>query len=182
MAPSKSNPRLPPESGFDSRPPGHRRIALWLATGLGLGWVPKIPGTAGSLLGVGLYAGLDSSLSPAWLPLAFLGVLTGLLLLALWSTSRSLPCWPTPDPGPVVVDEVVGQFLSFWPLLWIGPAGWKSLLLGFILFRSFDVLKPFPIRRLERLPGAMGVVADDLLAGIYAGFCLWLLGGSGWLR
>jgi phosphatidylglycerophosphatase A len=165
-------------------------MALLVATGFGLGYLPRAPGTAASVLGVTLYGLLQFTWEATALPVAFLVTLAGLIGAALWSIRIALASWTVPDPRPIVADEVVGQFLTFLPLLWVsaapapqpaGAAGWKSLLLGFILFRGFDVLKPFPIRRLERVAGAAGVVLDDLAAGAYAGLGLWLLAGTGWL-
>jgi phosphatidylglycerophosphatase A len=79
------------------------------------------------------------------------------------------------DPGQVVVDEVAGQLLTLVAV----PLGWKSLLAGFILFRCFDIVKPWPVRRLERLPEGTGIVVDDLGAGVYAWVVLHVLLRSG---
>lgn len=163
-----------------------------LATGLGLGSVPRAPGTAGSLGSVALFALLFYGLPGALLQIAYLFVLVWLLPLALWSTEQALQRWKTPDPQVIVIDEIVGQWLTYAGLVlsaYLGgtssfpvSAGWKYLLAGFILFRAFDVMKPFPIRRSERLPGAAGVVLDDLVAGGYAALGLLLLVRTGWLE
>jgi phosphatidylglycerophosphatase A len=99
----------------------------------------------------------------------------GVLLFfpAVWAADVTARDLGAKDPGLIVVDEVVGQ--------WITMAGathlnWRSWLLGFVLFRAFDITKPFPIRRLENLPGGWGIVSDDALAGVYAALVLFLLG------
>lgn len=81
------------------------------------------------------------------------------------------------DPQFVVIDEVSGQLLTY--LVALAPANWKYLLLGFILFRVFDIWKPFPARQAESLPGGWGIMADDWIAGIYAGIGLWISRAAG---
>jgi phosphatidylglycerophosphatase A len=76
------------------------------------------------------------------------------------------------DPQWVVIDEVSGQLLTYYLFFWVLPLNWKSWLLGFILFRAFDIWKPFPARQLEHLPGGWGIMADDWMAGIYAALVL----------
>ena len=105
------------------------------------------------------------------------GLLAGLaaLVLALvgvWSSDRTAKSTGIKDPQFVVIDEVSGQFLTY--LLALSPANWKYLLLGFILFRVFDIWKPFPARQAESLPGGWGIMADDWIAGIYAAGGLWI--------
>jgi phosphatidylglycerophosphatase A len=138
------------------------RLAVVLATWAGVGYAPIAPGSFGSLAALAaayvlLWAGL-----PAW-------------GLALAAAVLFLPgCWAAGvverqsrknDPGEVVVDEVVGQWVA---LAAIDPMHWQHWLAAFLLFRFFDILKPYPIRRLERLPGGYGVVADDAAAGLCA--------------
>ncbi len=117
----------------------------------------------------------------------YLEILTTLLLVAWLCTEKALPLFETEDPQSVVIDEIVGQWVAYSGLIFaewrqLTTGGWKYLLVGFILFRAFDVLKPFPIRRSERLPGATGVVVDDVLAGLYAAMGLTLLAWTGWLN
>ncbi len=95
------------------------------------------------------------------------------------------------DPQIVVVDEISGQLITFAPLVTMGWGslylefqgnwllGWKYLLAGFILFRVFDIWKPWPVRAAEKLPGGWGIMADDWVAGIYAALCLWGLRAAG---
>ena len=155
----------------EAAPPGQRSPAAdWLstlvATGLGCGHAPVAPGTAGSLLGLALYwpvARLQT------VPrLAALGALVALGTWAAWHLARRLGA---PDPGVVVVDEVAGM----WVTLLFLPLTPLTAIVGFVAFRIMDVVKPFPARALERLPGGWGIMADDLMAGIYANLVLRLL-------
>ncbi|MGH9341802.1 MAG: phosphatidylglycerophosphatase A family protein [Acidobacteriota bacterium] len=144
-------------------------IARALVTGLGVGYLPLAPGTWGSLEGVFLVLAL-SKLFPSvtLLPWVIFLVLTVLGVFCATSVSA----WDNdPDPASVVIDEVAGQMLC---LLFV-PVSAFSLTVGFFLFRAFDVVKPFPARRFESLPGGFGIVADDLVAGLYAGTLLWIV-------
>ena len=142
--------------------------AQWLvATGLGAGLAPIAPGTAGSLVGVVL-CGLLHFLGGA--PAIAVGC--GVALLAgFWSAGPVARHLRREDPGPVVIDEIAGQLLT---LLFL-PASVTIYFAGFLLFRLFDIVKPFPARRCESWPGASGIMADDLVAGLYANLALWLL-------
>jgi len=140
-----------------------RRLALLFVTCGGVGYAPFAPGTAASLLGcVLLYL--------------FPGILNHAVFVILLATSAIICInrmeLSDNDPGYVVIDELAGMCVAM-----IGQGlGVVSLLKGFVLFRIFDILKPFPIRRIERLPKGYGIVADDILAGIYANVALLLLG------
>lgn len=147
------------------------RLQLLIATGGGFGYSPFAPGTAGSIPGVLLAWGL-------WHLGGSLAVLLGLAVaipLGLWAAEAASRHFGAEDPGPVVIDEVAGQLVT---LLFVTPTP-LALVLGFLLFRVADVLKPFPARRLEDLPGGSGIMADDLAAGVYANLALqltlWLL-------
>jgi len=175
----------PPVPDVSSAPAS--RAGVWLATGFGLGYAPVAPGTAGSLASVALFGLAQGLIKGAAFPLVYLGALAALLLAAWWSTEQALRHWKSSDPQSVVIDEIVGQWVAYSGLIFaewrqLTAGGWKYLLAGFILFRAFDVLKPFPIRRSERLPGATGVVVDDVLAGLYAAAGLILLAWTGWLN
>lgn len=137
-------------------------LAIWLATWGGCGYFPKAPGTAGSLGGVAVAWLL---VGPVGWPAASLVVAAlALLLPAVWASSQACRYWQAEDPQQVVVDEVLGQ----WVTLAAAPPGqWRYWLAGFVLFRVFDIWKPFPARAAERLPAGWGVVADDLVAGTY---------------
>ena len=147
-------------------------LALVIATGLGLGYLPKAPGTWGSLLGVLL--ALAASFSGAFLPL-LLGLVLLVSLVGVWAAGRAAMDLGTKDPQIVVVDEVSGQLISYLGLALTSASfapNWQYLLAGFILFRVFDIWKPFPARRAESLPGGLGIMADDWLAGLYAALVL----------
>jgi phosphatidylglycerophosphatase A len=198
------------------------RLALALATALGIGYIPKAPGTFGSLVGIAVailthpislfvvvsllvsrsrFSGLGLDLPtlnghPAYVLLLVPSLVALLLvgLIGVWSSSRVSEFAGIHDPQYVVIDEVSGMHLTL--LLAIMPLGlptrlvpsdeasafalysafsllnWKYLLLGFILFRAFDIWKPWPIRRLEKLPGGWGIMADDWMAGVYAAILL----------
>jgi len=200
---------------------GKPRFALFIATACGLGYIPKAPGTFGSL------AGLLLAMLP-WLFLILAGVVSKDTLLGtvsvfggsefdpylgseiwiavivglvgVWSASEAANYWSQKDPQRVVIDEVSGQHLTLLlgcgvPIWWrpqppwvdtqLGyitlhaALNWKYLLLGFILFRVFDIWKPFPARQAESLPGGWGIMADDWVAGIYAAIGLWIARAAG---
>jgi phosphatidylglycerophosphatase A len=134
------------------------RAARVIATAAGLGYAPVAPGTFGAAAGVAWYLATRS-----WTPT---GQVIGLVLLSLvgvWASSAAARVAGREDPAHVVIDEVAGQALTL-ACLDLGPLG---ILIGFGLFRLFDIAKPFPIRRFEHLPGGWGIMADDLMAGLY---------------
>jgi phosphatidylglycerophosphatase A len=144
------------------------RLAQIIATWFGCGYAPKAPGTAGSLAAL-VIAILLHRLSP-WM---FAALATALFAPAVWAAGVTARETGLKDPQIVVVDEVIG--------MWITIAGmqaytWKAWLAAFLLFRLFDMWKPSPVRQLERLPGGLGIVADDVMAGIYAALVLFLAG------
>jgi len=158
-------------------------LALAIAT-CGVGYLPIAPGTIGSLVGVGLYlavwVGLGQILEAkaahggVSLLYVFTPQFAGMLLLifvvsmvGIWAATRAEKATQKKDPSIVVIDEVAGQMIA----LLSGPFwihSWWSILSAFILFRLFDIWKPYPIRRLEGLESGLGIMADDLLAGVYA--------------
>ena len=214
MTPNTDAPAAP------QTPPQKPRLALAIATAFGVGYIPKAPGTFGSLVGIavailthpvsliviigliflrGSGLGIDMPMfrghtAPALLLIPSLVALVTVGLLGVWSSSSTATYAGLKDPQHVVVDEVSGMHLTL--VLAIMPVGlptgllpadeatvfglysafsllnWKYLLLGFILFRVFDIWKPWPIRRLEKLPGGWGIMADDWMAGIYAAILL----------
>lgn len=163
--------------------PKKPRFALAIATCFGLGYIPKAPGTVGSLAGVGItwsifqIAGLVGLLFSFFAGFAIPFVTTVLIALAgVWSSGVASRYWQEKDPPKVVIDEISGQQISLLPM-WVGLVpflNWKYLLLGFILFRVFDIWKPWPVRQAEKLPGGWGIMADDWVAGIYAALGLWI--------
>ncbi|RPI27518.1 MAG: phosphatidylglycerophosphatase A [Acidobacteria bacterium] len=141
------------------------------AMGFGAGRLPLAPGTWGALEGLAVVY-LIHRFAPVHFEL-LLGVLCLTLgLLAVWASDRVARSLRNPDPQQVVADEIVGQMTCF---LWV-PVTMTNLIAGFILFRVFDISKPFPAGRAEHLPGGLGIIADDLVAGLYAGLILKIAG------
>ena len=184
------------------------RVSLAIATAFGLGYLPKAPGTFGSLAGVALafIPPLSTDmiftfpppsntlyiLESMSLPIALTILIA---IIGVMTAHTACRFWVEKDPQRVVIDEVSGQYLALvlgvilpqggslrtgfprrgpiaHPLL--DGLNWKYLLLGFILFRVFDIWKPFPARQAESLPGGLGIMADDWIAGIYAALGLWV--------
>lgn len=138
------------------------RVAALIATAAGAGFAPKAPGTVGAAAGVLVYlvvnwAGAGAYFVHAILLFIFAGTLAAHRVETFWGH----------DSQRIVIDEVIGQMITF---SLAGPVrlSWISIIAGFVLFRIFDIVKPFPIRHLERLPGGAGVIADDVGAGFYA--------------
>ena len=158
-------------------------VALTIAT-CGVGYLPIAPGTIGSLVGIGLYLAVSGGLYQVFAANAARGRLnllyvftpqlaTMLLLIfvvsivGIWAATRAEKATQKKDPSIVVIDEVAGQMIALLSgPFWIHT--WWSILSAFVLFRLFDIWKPYPIRRLEALESGLGIMADDLLAGVYA--------------
>jgi phosphatidylglycerophosphatase A len=163
-----------------TRNPSHSPLdylALAIST-WGVGYLPIAPGTWGSAVGVllfwviGLWAkagNIDSNLSfRGWFLGAEVLVVSIITVAGIWGASRVERLMRRKDPGKVVVDEVAGQMISLLPLAWLVESyakGW--VIISFILFRFFDIVKPYPARKFEGLHGGLGVMADDLVAGVY---------------
>lgn len=176
-------------------------FALAIATSLGAGYLPKAPGTWGSAVAVALVAGTAALTRSEGGPAILVSEFTLLLALAaigFWASERVAESSPSDvDPPYVVIDELSGQTISLVMGLalsaWTAPPfhegvsakisaalatgllNWKYLAAGFILFRVFDIWKPFPARRAESLPGGLGIMADDWIAGAYAALGLWII-------
>ena len=167
------------------------RFSFFIATAAGLGYLPKAPGTWGSLAGVVIYFVMSFyfplTLAPGahesyrilfswsiWTSLPISVLIAG---VGVWTANRVAGFSGKKDPQFVVIDEVSGQHLAY--LLALAPRNWKYLLLGFILFRLFDIWKPFPARQAESLPGGWGIMADDWIAGLYAAIGLWIARAAG---
>ncbi len=149
------------------------RFSVWWETGLGVGWSPRAPGTMGSLLALAL-----------WWPAGFQGLwfyavmLAAAIAVGVPVTARAAQVLGRQDPPMVVWDEIAGMGVALFgvphQVLWFAVA--------FGLFRLFDIVKPFPIARLEALPGGYGIMLDDVLAGLYAALLvhggLWLASGT----
>jgi phosphatidylglycerophosphatase A len=135
-------------------------LALAIAT-WGVGYLPLMPGTFGSLVGIGVFMLLGS------LAAQLVGVAL-ITWVGIWAASRTERILRLKDPGKVVVDEVAGQMIALLPLSLNGTVGKAGIIVSFILFRLFDIFKPYPARRFERLRSGLGIMADDLVAGVYA--------------
>jgi phosphatidylglycerophosphatase A len=166
-------------------PPARRTfvdyLGLLVAT-CGVGYIPIAPGTWGSAVGVFLYMGINAASEQAFavglandwpfssvlsVRTTFLLLFTGLVTLAgIWAATVTERLKGRKDPGIVVIDEVSGQLITFLFVPY-GSGGW-TLMAGFLMFRLFDIWKPYPIRRLEILESGLGIMADDVLAGFYA--------------
>ena len=143
---------------FDWRRPHH-----WLAFGFGAGLAPWAPGTMGTLVAIPLYL-LLQGLSPG----VYLLLLIGLFLIGLWACDKAARELGGGDPGAIVWDEILGYLVT----MALAPPGWIWILLGLVLFRFFDILKPWPIGPLDRrVTGGLGILLDDLIAGAMA-WCL----------
>jgi phosphatidylglycerophosphatase A len=166
-------------------------IGLTVAT-CGVGYIPLAPGTWGSLVGVGLYLGWRSlslraaqafqsqppfkGLQTETLYTASLLLLITMVTLAgVWGASRAEKLLGRKDPGKVVVDEVAGQLITFLFVPAAAALSWRIILAGFLLFRLFDIWKPYPARRLEVLESGLGIMADDVVAGAYAAIVVALM-------
>ena len=141
------------------------RLVVWLATGFGAGWLPKAPGTWGSALAFPLFYLLALAHPMAPLTATVLGLLLGIPLC----TRAARLLGNASDPGAIVWDEIVGQ----WVVLLAVPPSPGNWVLAFLLFRLFDTTKPWPLRRLEQLPGGLGIMADDLAAAAASAAVLW---------
>lgn len=149
---------VPVKALFDS-------VANFFALGAGLGLAPKAPGTFGTLLGIPLLFLMPSNL------LAYLVVLVVLFAFGVWCCDECARYLGVHDHGAIVWDEVVGYLITMMAL----PVTWQWILAGFIVFRIFDIAKPWPISWVDRqVKGGMGIMVDDVLAGVFAGITLQL--------
>lgn len=146
------------------------RLAVFIATVGYCGYFPFAPGTVGSAAGLAFYAFVWWSGST----LVEVSMIVALFGAGVWAGTTAERYFGGVDPGPIVVDEVVGMLIT---LAFI-PVGWSGAIAGFFLFRLFDVIKPFPARRLEALHGGLGVMADDAMAAVYANLSLRLVMGA----
>jgi phosphatidylglycerophosphatase A len=150
------------------------RPPLWAfltATFFGIGTLGPGPGTWGSAAAVLIWAGLAAALPRAEQSFVLAGMAAIAIAIGIPAATLVARASGRKDPGFVVIDEVAGQWIT---LLFV-PATWKTLLAAFILFRGFDIVKPPPVRQLERLPEGTGIVVDDVAAGLYALLVMQLL-------
>ena len=151
-----------------------RSLSVWIATGLGAGYFPVAPGTAGSLVGLALVIALrQTSLDRAGLAVWLAALAAVVFAVGVWSAGKAEKAFGRVDPGQVVIDEILGQIITFVGTPRISRVG---LIAGFILFRLFDIIKPFPARRAERFPAGWGIMLDDGVAGLYSLIALVILG------
>jgi phosphatidylglycerophosphatase A len=153
-----------------------RRLGLFIATCGYIGYAPVAPGTFGSAAGLLVFMAVRSSGSYA----VEAAAIVILFVIGVWSGTQAEHHFGGIDPAPVVMDEVVGMLitLAFIPVTWMGA------FVGFLVFRLFDVFKPWPAARFERLPGGLGVMADDGMAAVYGNLVmhgLIALAPGGWL-
>ena len=140
-----------------------KKVAWFIGTGSGVGLAPVAPGTFGTAAALLIYYVLPvPSGSPLFLSIILVGLVVGIWATGILSTDNN------PDPGKVVWDEYVG----FWITCFLLPKTWGWLIFAFFIFRILDILKPWPIRRIESLPKGWGIMLDDVLAGIYGNLCI----------
>jgi phosphatidylglycerophosphatase A len=158
-------------------------------TTFGVGYLPLAPGTWGSMVGVAIYLfvwWIETNLGvyflhrswtaeqiTAWIDATNVIIFIVFCLIGIWASGRATQLFQNKDPQKVVVDEVIGQLLVFMFVPF--DIHWYYVAAGFLLFRLFDIWKPYPIDSLQNLPAGIGVCADDILAGVYGGGCLALL-------
>jgi phosphatidylglycerophosphatase A len=179
----------------NARATASNRIALAMAT-CGVGYIPLVPATWASAVTTGVYWLLIAGIANAYsrgLALGFalppletfrltatLVLLITLGLAGVWASTKAERHFGRKDPKPVVIDEVVGQVMTFLFIPY--SAGLGLIVIGFFVFRAFDIFKPYPIRRLEALDGGLGIMADDALAGAYASTLMLLLTYLPWFK
>ena len=148
-----------------------QRCIVFCGVGFGSGLAPKAPGTFGSAFAL-LFI-------PAWLALGFFNsvlIIVLMSLLGIYLCGRTAELMGVHDDGRIVWDEFAGQSISFLPLVYLGQMNWLWVLIGFALFRLFDVWKPWPIRVVDRrVHGGFGIMLDDLIAGLWAALCIFLI-------
>ena len=141
-----------------------RRLAVFICSFGYIGFFPFAPGTVGSAAGLILYLAIHAE-GTLYVEAVTIVALFAAGVVFTRPCEEDLRCT---DPGPVVIDEVMGMLITLFSV----PVGWAGLLLGFVLFRALDVAKPFPARQLEDLHGGLGVMADDAMAAVYANLLL----------
>jgi phosphatidylglycerophosphatase A len=142
-----------------------RAFAYTLGTFFGCGFSPVAPGTVGSLAAILIAIPIDNRATILLLSIA-------LLVPAIWAAGKVALYESRKDPQIVVIDEVLGQWIT---LAGASTLNWKSFLAALLFFRLFDIWKPWPVRQLEGLSGGIGIVADDLMAGLYGALAIFVL-------
>jgi phosphatidylglycerophosphatase A len=142
-----------------------RRIGVFIATCAYVGYAPVAPGTFGSAIGLAVFYLVRHQRSTT----VEVAAIVVLAAVGLWSATEAEHHFGGIDPGPVVIDEVIGMLIT---LAFI-PVNMAGAIVAFFIFRLLDVVKPWPARRLEHLPGGFGVVLDDMMAGVYGNIVMW---------
>ena len=144
------------------------RFIVFCGVGFGSGLAPKAPGTFGSAFAL-LFI-------PIWLAIGFYGSILAIIimsLLGIWICGKTADIIHVHDDGRIVWDEFAGQSITFLPLIYLGQMNWIWALVGFALFRLFDVWKPWPIRVIDqKVDGGFGIMLDDIIAGLWAAICI----------
>jgi phosphatidylglycerophosphatase A len=153
-----------------------KSVAVLIATGLGAGYLKPAPGTWGSVVGFAYFMVLLR------LPLALAVTLAiAVIAVSIWSSAETARIFARKDPSEVVIDEIAAVPLAAWPLAQLSHASWLLWLGVFVVWRIADIIKPFPARQLEALPGGWGIVTDDLMSATYVGLVLWGAIRLGWV-
>ena len=142
-------------------------LALSIAT-CGVGYLPLMPGTFGSLLAVGIFLLFAKITTGSLLVAVVLFLIFVSAVVGIWAATRTEQLLGRKDPGKIVVDEVAGQFIALFPITLFSRWSTPAVIVSLILFRFFDIVKPYPANRLQDLKGGAGVMFDDLVAGVYA--------------
>ena len=146
------------------------RFIVFCGVGFGSGLLPKAPGTFGSAFAL--------LLVPIWLAIGLPATILATIVMSLigiYICGQTAKVMNVHDDGRIVWDEFAGQSITFLPILYLGQMNWVWLLIGFALFRLFDVWKPWPIRVIDRqVGGGFGIMLDDIIAGLWAALCIWL--------
>lgn len=144
------------------------RIIVFCGVGFGSGLAPKAPGTFGSAFAL-LFV-------PLWVAIGFTGSIIAIIIMSLigiWICGKTAEIMGVHDDGRIVWDEFAGQSITFLPLIYFGQMSWLWVLIGFALFRLFDIWKPWPIRVIDRqVGGGFGIMFDDIIAGVWAAICI----------
>jgi phosphatidylglycerophosphatase A len=151
-----------------------QKAVLFFVTGAGAGYFPRLPGTIGTLVAIPFSLGLNR-LAISNLPVAIL-ILVASICCAIWLATKGAGILKQKDPQVIVIDEIAGFLVANL----LAPPRLAVLIWSFLLFRFFDIVKVFPTKRIEQLPGGAGIVLDDVMAGVYALLCLRLLLQIGW--
>lgn len=155
-----------------SRHDGFPLLPKLLATSFGAGFLPVAPGTWGSLVAIALWIPLYIWASPSATVIITISAAILYFIVGTWASNQAEKYWGK-DPVVACADETVGQWIALIPVTSLCP--WWEILISFALFRIFDIFKPLGIRYMEKIPGGFGMMADDILAGIYAAILIFVL-------